>query len=199
MPSTYSTDRGWYNGAYTGRIYDSVPLYRYLENIKRLILESQEVAFQEVYDTEGVELELFDEASVYSGIANDVSGHALFLVLNYSPEEQENYREDLVRITILATAGPQNTHTQGVDVATFYLWAINNILEAAPVEEFVWRPKKDSESTEDYYTYLSLLPKPVKYFAIGSPDARTQMRLPIKYGVQLALNMTLEVLTRPNY
>lgn len=194
MPSNYTDLPFWENGVYVKPVYRSISVKRFVDNIKRIILLGQSIEFARINATEGISyLSDFDSSSIYSGITNDVNGKAVFIIASYSPSEPGNIRVDKIRVNIIATTGPQNTQTQGVDVASLYLHGIHNILESAPDEEFVWREQMVGEDLIDYNNYLFELPKPVVTFEMGQPDRNTIARLPAQYGVQLTLTVNIRV------
>lgn len=194
MASNYSYLPFWENGLYVRPVYKSIPLKRFIDNIKRLIIDNQTTEFDRINTSEGgTYLSEFHADSIYSGISNDVNGKAIFILSSYSPSEPGNMRIDNIRVNIIATTGPQNTQSQGVDVAALYLHGIHNILEASPNEEFVWRPQGVGEDLIDYNNYLFNLPNPVVTFEIGQPDRNTIARLPAHYGVQMTLTLAIRL------
>lgn len=194
MPSNYTDLPFWENGSYIKPVYRSISVKRFVDNIKRLILLGQSTEFTRINTVEGASyLSDFDSNSIYSGITNDVNGKAIFIIASYAPSEPGNVRIDNVRLNVIATTGPQNTQSQGVDIASLYLHGIHNILEAAPNDEYVWREQGVGENTVDYNNYLFYLPKPVVTFEMAQPDRNTIARLPAQYGVQLTLTVNIRL------
>lgn len=164
MPSTYtqSLPSGtWVQGLYIKPKYCVLPSAVVMHNVERLILESQVTEFTRIQNTWGIELIPFSDSSIYFGLINDPNGHIVCITETCQTNEfsiADNLKNDSISLRIIVTTPSTNNSSEAYEIATWYTYALQNILETAPAREFAWRPKLNQESDADYAKYLRFTP-----------------------------------------
>lgn len=197
MPSTLWSGNGanpsWLNGLYVRPVYRTVPLTRYIENLRRVIVENQATEFDRIEDETGQTLKVFNAASIFFGQSGDINSHSVFIEADFQNNEPGNYREDLVTL-FLYVATNTNDLSASYRLNLLYLTALQNILDAMPGEELVWREQREGEDEEDYFSYLNLLPnvtKTTRIFQIGPDQAGQNYPAGVRAGLQINLKVKL--------
>lgn len=157
MSSNFGLSNTWANGLLVRPAYLIVSLSRILKNVRRLILENQEIAFTALETLEGYTpntLVRFHQDSIHYGLETDFNANAIYITGKIlTAESGSNMLRQVYQLSIIATAGAQRVFDDSYILGCDYLTGLFFILSSMPAIELVWGWPGVGSCINDYTKY----------------------------------------------
>lgn len=205
MPSQYFLGtpgrKCWDQGKLVGNKYEEPMLFEIAENCKRLILENQEAALQQVadrlkrYPKYRITLRPFNEKDIRFEAEPNVNDRQVVIFVERNQNELDSYKGSYIHVTIVVVPEAMESASMGNLVAQLYSEALGIIFKSCNPREFQWGPQAVGESDEAYRRWLNRLGTPQKNVAA---ELTLQDFLGYQPGrVQTALHIYLDATALP--